>query len=138
MPQMADIRNRMAPVVSLAKNCNQASHEGSFVDLAVFTGVKKCIFVIGAATGTPDSFSHTLSVRENTTQDSSGDTEMAFTDEVSGVSASTKVVTAAGVYVLHCENTKRYAAALVAATFANGSSPASPITAIFIGEQERF
>ncbi len=138
MPQMADMKNRLAGISSLCKNCNEATHEGTFVDLAVKTGVKKLVVHVGAATGTPDSMSIVVTVRENTAGDSTGDTQMTDIDEESGVGVDQITVTAAGVYELHIENTKRYAAVSCAVDFTGGSSPAVPISAVFYGEEERF
>lgn len=137
-----DFKNRMPGLVSLAKNCNAATHEGDTIDSGSYLGPMRAGVIIGAPTGTPDAgWSVVVTILENTTDDLSGDTQLTDIDEVDGAGVDSLTLGVADIGVVHfltIENAKRYLAGKAVVTLANGSSPAIPVTIFFFGEKQVF
>ena len=134
-----DFKNRMPGALSLAKNCNEATHEGTFIDTKPYLTPCRACVVVGEPTGSPDAgWEVVVTIRENDTQDSSGDTQLLDIDEVDGAGVDSLTITEAGVYFLTIENALRYVAGSAAPNFTNGSSPAAPVTIFFFGEVQVF
>lgn len=125
-----DIVNNAFLGQSVAPLSRTASVNGAAVDCTGVDGPINGLSIVGAATGTPDSFSVTAKLQEC---DTSGGT---FTDIVTQSSPGAQA--AAGVVPLRGIREKQFVRIVQTIAFVNGTSPAIPTAGILIGQNRSF
>lgn len=125
-----DLPNNAFLGASIAPLSRTTSANGTGVDCTLVDGPINALSHVGAATGTPDSFSVTAKLQES---DTSGGT---YTDLATQSSPGAQA--AAGVVALRGIRTKKFVRIVQTIAFVNGSSPAIPTSGTIIGQNRVF
>lgn len=125
-----DIVNNAFLGDSVTPIARTGSVNGTGIDCTGVDGPINAISYVGAATGSPTSFSVTAKLQES---DTSGGT---YTDLASQTSPGAQ--TAQGILALRGIRTKKYVRVVQTISFVGGSSPAVPTSACLIGQKRSY
>lgn len=125
-----DIVNNAFLGNSIAPISRTTDVNGTGFDCTAVDGPINAVSQVGAATGSPTSFSVTAKLQESDTQNGT------YTDLASQTSPGAQA--AAGTVALRGIRTKKWVRLVQAISFSGGSSPAVPTSGLLIGQKRSY